>query len=508
MSVLPQPVSSSVSIGSAFTASTAPGRRRPGPVMVELNQPVQQRRASQFAGQRVHFVGIGGSGMNGLARILLDCGASVTGSDKSPNRQTIELIGRGIKISRTQHGELLDKGVHLVVRTAAVPDTHVEIRAAAALGIRTIKYAELLGEVMRERLGVAVAGTHGKSTTTAMTALALLKSGCEPSFVVGGTVPQLGGTGSRSGSGDAFVAEACEYDRSFHNLAPQVAVITNIEEDHLDCYKDIHQIIESFRHFCALVPSDGTVIVNGGDANVSQAIMNLNVPVQTVSLGEATTWSTFPRGLIDGCYQGQVCFNGKPVAVLRLKVPGLHNLMNATMALAAARACGADLVSAAAAISGFTGVDRRMTPMGYVNADANNATIVDDYGHHPTEVRTTLKALREKYAPRRLICIFQPHQHSRTRHLLDDFAHSFDSADEVVMPDIYFVRDSEEERHAVCTDDLVKKIVARGHAARHISSFSDIVKYVRQVSSKGDLVVTMGAGNVNDIGIELAEAGR
>ena len=475
--------------------------------MVDLKQPIRLRSDSQFAGQRVHFVGIGGSGMNGLARMLLDCGASVTGSDKNPNRQTMELVGRGVKISRTQHGELLDKGVNLVVRTAAVPDTHIEIHAAAALGIRTIKYAQLLGEVMRERLGVAVAGTHGKSTTTAMTALALLKSGCEPSFVVGGTVPQLGGTGSRSGSGEAFVAEACEYDRSFHNLAPRVAVITNIEEDHLDCYKDIYQIIESFRHFCSLVPPGGTIIANGRDANVAKTVMNIDVPVQTVSLGDATTWSTFPRGLVDGCYQGQVCLNGKPVAVLRLKVPGLHNLMNATMALAAARACGADLVSAAAAISAFTGVDRRMTFMGHVNADTNNATIVDDYGHHPTEVRTTLKALREKYSPRRLICIFQPHQHSRTRHLLEDFAHSFDDADEVVMPDIYFVRDSEEERHAVCTDDLVKKIVARGHCAQHISNFSDIVKYVRTVAGKGDLVVTMGAGNVNDIGIELAERG-
>ncbi|MGC4032002.1 MAG: UDP-N-acetylmuramate--L-alanine ligase [Tepidisphaeraceae bacterium] len=417
-------------------------------------RPANLRLGSRFTGMRVHFVGIGGSGMNGLARMLLDCGAIVTGSDAKPNAQTLELTKRGVRISRDQHGELLDKTVDLVVRTAAVKDDQPEIAAAHALGLRVIKYAKLLGEVMEERLGVAVAGTHGKSTTTAMTALALVECGLDPSFVVGGTVPQLGGTGSRSGQGNAFVAEACEYDRSFHNLAPTLAVITNIEEDHLDCYSGIYQIIESFRQFVKLLPSHGKIIANGRDGHVAKVIRDAAVPVETVSLGHDTVWSTRPTGLKNGCPTGEVRFNGDVVATLELSVPGEHNLLNATMALAAAVNCGADVKAAAAAIGKFIGVDRRQTEIGRFNGDI----VVDDYAHHPTELRTTLRALREKYSPKRLVCIFQPHQHSRTRHLIEDFATSFVDADLVVMPNIYFVRDSEaEKRTAVRTQDLIEK---------------------------------------------------
>jgi UDP-N-acetylmuramate--alanine ligase len=459
------------------------------------------RPGSKFAGLRVHFVGIGGSGMNGLARMLLDCGALVTGSDATPNAQTMALAKQGVRVSRLQIGELLDAGVDVVVHTAAVKDEHPELRAAYHYGIRTIKYAKLLGEVMAERLGVAIAGTHGKSTTTAMTALALMETGLDPSFVIGGTVPQLGGTGSRSGAGEAFVAEACEYDRSFHNLAPTVAVITNVEEDHLDCYSDVYQIIESFRQFVALLPSGGRLIANGTDGNVAKVTMNASVPVETVSLGGDTTWSTRPTGLQNGCPTGEVSYHGQPVATLALSVAGEHNLMNATMALAVAHACGADLARAAAAIGTFRGVDRRMTEMGHVNG----AIVVDDYAHHPTELRTTLAALREKYSPERLVCVFQPHQHSRTRHLIEDFAKSFTAADMVVMPDIYFVRDSEKERQAVCTQDLIEKINAGGHSAVHIPVFADIVTHVRTLAKPGDLIVTMGAGNVNEIARDLVD---
>lgn len=467
------------------------------PIYKELHFPA--RPASKFTGKRVHFVGVGGSGMSGLARMLLDCGAIVSGSDAKPNRQTFELRNSGATISHDQKGELLDPQIDLVVRTAAVKDAHPEMQRAASLGLATMKYAELLGEIMQERYGVAVAGTHGKSTTTAMTAFALMECGLDPSFVVGGTIPQLGSSGSRSGAGDAFVAEACEFDRSFHNLAPTVALITNIEEDHLDCYKDIYDICASFRHFIGLVPQEGLVIANGRDPNVAKVIKDSHAAVQTCSLGADTTWSTQPRGTINGCWQGQVCFNGRPVATLRMSVPGEHNLLNATMALAAAHACGADLQTAADAIGRFTGVDRRMTDHGLVNG----ARIVDDYGHHPTEVRTTLKALRERYVPRRLICVFQPHQHSRTRHLLNDFAASFSSADLVIMPDIYFVRDSEEERRSVCAEDLVRMINEHGQEALHIPSLDAIVEHLRTTIGADDLVVTMGAGNVNEVALEL-----
>jgi UDP-N-acetylmuramate--alanine ligase len=446
----------------------------------------------------VHFIGIGGCGMSGLARMLMDNGATVTGSEPKPNTVTFELTRRGAKISRDQLGELLSREVDLVVRSAAVKDENPEMKAAKAYGLRAIKYAEMLGEVMAERFGVAVAGTHGKSTTTAMIAHALLQCGGDPSFVVGGTVPQLGG-GSRSGASDFFVAEACEFDRSFHHLHPQVALITNIEEDHLDCYKDIDEIVESFRHFAQLVPEDGLIIAGGKDPRVIKALAGISAPIELCALEEGFIWSTRRTGIEDGCYRGEVFYKGENVATIKLSVAGEHNLINATMAIAACHACGIEPSKAADAIGGFTGVDRRMTEVGRVNG----AIVVDDYGHHPTEIRATLKAVREKYQPRRLLCVFQPHQHSRTRFLLEDFATSFAQADETIVPDIYFVRDSESEKQRVSAGDLVARVNQNGQKARHLPQFQAIIEYLRAEVGAGDVVLTMGAGNVWEIGRDL-----
>ncbi len=457
-----------------------------------------QRMGSRFAGKRVHFIGIGGCGMSGLARMLLDGGAHVSGSEPKPNPQTFQLTAGGAKISRDQMGELLSRETDLVVRTAAVPDSNREFIAAQAFGIPSIKYAELLGQVMAERFGIAVAGTHGKSTTTAMIAYTMLKCGADPSFVVGGTVPQLGG-GSRSGMGDAFVAEACEFDRSYHKLAPRVAIITNIEEDHLDCYKNIEEIVESFRHFAHLVPSNGLILANGQDGRVLQALAGIRIPVEMVALSEGFAWSTRQTGLSNGCYCGEVSYKGKVVAHLQLAVAGLHNLFNATMAVAACAAYGINPAEAGKAIGDFRGVDRRMTEVGRING----ALVVDDYGHHPTEIRATLTAIRERYSPRRLFCIFQPHQHSRTRFLLEDFARSFAEADETIVPDIYFVRDSESERQRVSSGDLVERVRAAGQKAQHLPDFSAIVTYLKNQARADDLIVTMGAGNVWEIGRDL-----
>src|SRR5688572_9821697 len=319
----------------------------------------ESRSSSRFAGRRVHFIGIGGSGMSGLARMLLDNGAIVTGSEPKPNDTTYALTKRGVRVSRDQVGELLTKDMDLVVRTAAVPDNNLEYQAAKKLGIRTIKYAEMLGQVMGERFGIAVAGTHGKSTTTAMISYALLQCGADPSFVVGGTVPQLGG-GSRSGASNVFVAEACEFDRSYHNLRPKVAIVTNVEEDHLDCYKDLADIVASFRKFAGIVPPDGLILANGTDKNVARALEGVKARVETVSLGTGSTWSTRQTGIENGRYRGEVRRDRKVVAQLRMGVAGEHNLFNGTMALAACVACGIDPAKAAEALAGFTGVDRRM----------------------------------------------------------------------------------------------------------------------------------------------------
>lgn len=466
---------------------------------------MESRPASRFTGKRVHFIGIGGCGMNGLARILLDCGATVSGSEPHPTAQTFDLIKRGAKISRTQGGELLSRDIDLVVRTAAIPDDNPEFVASRAMGIQSIKYAQMLGEVMAERFGVAVAGTHGKSTTTAMTAFALIRSGVDASFVVGGTVPQLGKVGAHSGQSPIFVAEACEYDRSFHNLRPAVAVITNIEEDHLDCYKDIDDIIAAFRGFAELVPPGGLIVTSANDANCRRALLGLDRRVETVALSSNaqgdTDWVIYDRGISRGCHIAEVHYRGEVIGQLRLSVPGAHNLMNATMALAVCNACGVVLSEAIKAISAFTGVDRRLSEMGH----CRGARLVDDYGHHPTEIRATLAAVREKYQPRRLICVFQPHQHSRTRFLLDDFAASFSQADEVIVPDIYFVRDSQAEKQLVTAVDLVDRINRHGQCAQYIAHFPQIVAHLKEHLVEGDLLLTMGAGNVWEICRDLAE---
>jgi len=343
----------------------------PSAVSSTMSQPSS---TSKFAGRRVHFVGIGGCGMSGLAAMLLDSGAIVSGSEPKPNTQTFNLAKRGAQLSRDQMGELLSREIDLVVRSAAVHDDNREYLAARAYGLRTIKYAELLGEVMAERFGIAIAGTHGKSTTTAMTAFALMQCGADPSFVVGGTVPQLGG-GSHSGAGSAFVAEACEFDRSFHHLKPRVAIITNIEEDHLDCYKDIHEIVASFKQFASLVPADDGVIIAGGkDPRVIEALAGVRAPIELAAIGEGFAWSTRIVDVENGRYRGAVSYKGREVCQVKPALPGEHNLINATMALAACRTCDVDLHKAAAAIGEFTGVDRRMTEVGKINGAPSSMT--------------------------------------------------------------------------------------------------------------------------------------
>jgi UDP-N-acetylmuramate--alanine ligase len=454
--------------------------------------------ALNLQGTRIHFVGIGGCGMSGLARIVLDCGALVSGTDAKPNEQTLDLASRGVRITYDQKGELLDAGVGIVVRTAAVKDDNPEYQRAVELGLPTIKYAEMLGRVMAGRFGVAVAGTHGKTTTTGMLAFALQECQLDPSFVIGGHIPQFSGS-SRSGGGHQFVVEACEYDRSFHQLVPRVAVVTNIEAEHLDVYTDLDDIVDSFATFASRVPRDGLVIACGSDPGNQLLLRRVDRPVQTYGIGAGFDWSIEPTETQRGCHHGIVRFQDRVVATLRPSLAGRHNLLNATAALAAAVACGANPSSAADGVSRFLGAERRMTELGRLNG----AIVVDDYGHHPTEIRATLEALREKYQPLRLICVFQPHQYNRTRHLIEDFAESFDLADRTIVPEIYAVRDSAEDRASVSSADLAARITRRGKRAEAASSFGEVVLQLRPELREGDLLVTMGAGNVCQIGKEL-----
>jgi UDP-N-acetylmuramate--alanine ligase len=451
-----------------------------------------------FLGKRVHLIGIGGCGMRGAALILMRRGAIVTGSDAASSGEIARLVKAGAKIAIGQRKENLPESVDLVVYSAAIKPENPELAEARRRGCEAVKYADLLGRLMRGRDGIAVAGTHGKSTTTGLTAFTLQRAGRDPSFVVGAMVDQLGG-GSGVGDGPHFVVEACEFDRSFLHLAPKYATILNIEEDHLDCYRDLQDIIRAFGSFAGLLPPDGVLVVNGESRAAMAAAQRCAANVETFGFGEDVMWRAVDPRAERGCFRFGIARKGKVLTETHLKIPGRHHVGNA---LAAAALCwhgGVPVDVIARILPEFHGAQRRLTLRG----QANGVTILDDYAHHPTEIQVTLRAAREMYQPKRLWVVFQPHQHSRTRFLLADFARSFALADVVVVPDIYFVRDSESERDLVAAPDLVNRIHQNGGVARYEPDFETIVDQLAQSVEPGDVVLTMGAGDVWHVADDL-----
>jgi UDP-N-acetylmuramate--alanine ligase len=455
-----------------------------------------------LAGKRFHFIGVGGIGMSGLAMLMLKHKAIVTGSDQNPGETIDQLcqFGADIKIGHKEHN--LNPQADAVVISAAIKEENPELKLARREGIRVYKYAEMLGKVFQFYQGIAISGTHGKSTTSGWLAYVLKVAGLEPNFVVGAVVTQLAGS-SGVGSGQHFVAEACEYDRSFLNLKPQIAVILNIEADHLDYYKDEAEIVEAFREFALGTKNSGVIVVNGEDKNTAKItsdsrLLENNRKIETFGFSEECNYH--PANIVekDGLYSFDVYHirhGGQAKELLgstRISVPGRHNVANALAVIAAATNSGLPTKDILRLLPGFTGVDRRLM----LKAKINDVTILDDYAHHPTEIRASLKAIKEHYQPKRLWCIFQPHQYSRTRFLLDDFAESFKLADITVMPEIYFVRDSQQSRKEVNAQVLVDKIRAKGTEAMFIDGFDAICDYLTKQVRSGDVVVTMGAGDV------------
>ncbi len=444
------------------------------------------------------MVGVGGSGMSGLAAVLLRWGAVVTGVDAAESPVLRRLVSHGASIQLEAAGPTLPQAVDVVVASAAVRPTHPDVIEARRRGVPVVKYARLLGELMSRRFGIAVSGTHGKSTTTAWLAFVLKSAGFDPTFVVGAESAQLGG-GSGVGDGPHFVAEACEYDRSFLNLAPQAAAILNIEEDHLDYYSDVSAIVAAFGDFARLLPDAGVLVVNGHDPRCAHFARELRTPVESFGLDGDLTWRADRLETPDGFGEFDVLRSGQRLGRVRLGLPGRHNVMNALAVIALAQHAGASWDAIAAHLGEFTGVRRRLELRG----KSGGATVLDDYAHHPTEIRATLLAARQRYRPSRVWCVFQPHQHSRTRFLLEDFARSFELADRTIVPDIYFVRDSERERDLICGADLVERVRQLGGQADNIPDFSQIVDTIVSGVAPGDLVITMGAGDIWKVADEL-----
>jgi len=452
-----------------------------------------------LTGKRFHFIGAGGIGMSGLAALLVRHKALVAGSDQTGGAVIARLrsAGADIKIGHKEHN--LDPATEAVVISAAITEDNPELKLARQRGIKVYKYAEMLGRLFNCYNGIAIAGTHGKSTTSGWLAYLLKLAMLDPTFIVGADIPQLSGN---SGIGESkwFVAEACEYDRSFLNLKPQIGCILNIEADHLDYYKDEAEIIEAFRDFASGVKSGGVLIANGEDANVAKVINRLpeNLRCETFGFGRDCNYHPDNIEEDNGLYEFDIYHirpggqDEKLLGRTKTSIPGRHNIANALAVTASAVSAGVEAGEALRLLPGFTGVDRRLM----LKAQVNGVTILDDYAHHPTEIKASLKAIRQHYQPNRLWCIFQPHQYSRTRFLLDDFAESFKLADITIMPEIYFVRDSQQSRKEVNSQVLVDRIRARGSEAMFIDGFEAICDYLTKQVHSGDVVVTMGAGDI------------
>jgi UDP-N-acetylmuramate--alanine ligase len=449
-------------------------------------------KKSPSEGKKYHFIGIGGVGTSALAAVLMKEKAIVSGSDMESSVLTNRLSASGVAVKIGHAAANLPADLDGVVISAAVRDDNPELLEARRRKIMVYKYAQMLGLVMDRYKGVAISGTHGKSTTTGWLVYVLKKLGIEPNFVVGADISQFNAS-SGIGSSDIFIAEACEYDRSFLNFHPAVGIILNIEPDHLDYYSDIDEIVEAFGAFAKGIRPDGVLIAGGEDANITKMIPAIQGrQILTFGLKDSFDYSAkhikyFPDHTEFTCFNKQ-----REIGTTSIKLLGEHNVKNALAVLAAAEAMGVDGAEVLKVLGGFEGMDRRIMK----KAEINGITVYDDYAHHPTEIKASLKAMRQKYDGRRIFCVFQPHQYSRTRFLLKDFADSFKLADMTIVPDIYFVRDTEKSKNEVNSQMLVDQIIKKGSNAVFIDSLERICDYLKTNVKSGDILMTMGAGNV------------
>ncbi len=481
---------------------------------------------SDISDKHVHLIGIGGAGLSAIARVLLEQGAAVSGSDLVVSPVAQALARDGALVCEGHDAENVTRWRHavdVVVASSAVPEDNVEIQAARAYSIPVFRRPAFLGQMMEGKQGVAVAGTHGKTTTTAMVAVILLEAGCDPTFIVGGVLADLK-TNARAGDGPLFLIEADEYDRTFLSLKPDLAVITNVEHDHPDCYPTFDDFRSAFESFAALVPGGGLLAVcvddpvaraigqgraqlaesrpaRGASRNDELAEPEGPPSVRFFGLGEGATWRAEE---IHANFAGGVDFlavhRDETLGLVRLRVPGGHNASNAMAALAVTDFLGVPFRVAREALTGFRGVARRFEVKGMVDG----VVVIDDYAHHPTEIRATLRAAKERFPERRIWAVWQPHTYSRTKELLDGFASSFDDADRVVVLPIYPAR--ETDTLGVSAGDVVD---AMDHAAsapvdaRVAGSMDAAMDELRAAVQSGDVVLTLGAGDGDQVGERL-----
>jgi UDP-N-acetylmuramate--alanine ligase len=453
----------------------------------------QERLVGQDRGLRVHLLGIGGAGLSAIARVLHEQGFVVSGSDRQSSAATGRLAGLGVRVMVGQHAENLTaaplaKRPDVVLISSAVDGANPERQAAEQLGIPVVKRADFLPVLLANRTVIAVAGTAGKSTTTAMIVKMLRDSGREIGYIIGADLPGYGN--AAAGRDPLFVVEADEYDHMFLALRPHVAVITNVAWDHPDCYPTAEGFWQAFHQFAGLAPNDGLVVTCADDRGARRLYEERRKPGPrwvTYGLDAAADLQAASLHTANGEQGADLFWQGAPLGRLTLATPGAHNVANALATLAVADFCEVPLHSALESLRTFTGTGRRFEFKGEVN----DVTVIDDYAHHPLKVQATLAAARSRYPGRRLWALFQPHTYSRTKELLADFAQSFGDADGLVVTDIYAAREVDDG--AIHARDLV---AATAHPqARYVGRLEDAAEHLAQQVRSGDVVVVMGAGD-------------
>jgi len=457
---------------------------------------VYTRKGRYVLALHIHFVGIKGTGMSALAQISVQIeGAIITGSDVEESFYTDSVLKRA-QIPVLNFSPSNVENVDLVVASAAYTNQHPEIARARELNIPVLTYPQYLGRLLAKKRGISVAGTHGKTTTTAMIGLVMLQAELDPTIVVGSDVPSIGGN-AHAGKGEFFLAESCEYRRHFLNYSPEHLIITNIEFDHPDYFTDLEDVRSAFSELAKKVPADGHIYIWAEDPSL-EYITGAS-PITTFGLSESADVRATEIVFKDEKSSMKIMLKGEYVGDLDLNVPGRHNIINALATIALCHETGIPIEQILGSLSLFNGTKRRFEHLG---SNQNGALIVDDYAHHPTEIRTTLEGARLSFPDRRIRAIFQPHTFSRTEKLLQEFSQAFQAADEVVVADI-FSSAREQGHHTVSAHTLATLIQQQGIQACYIGTLDEIKVYLTETIAPEDLVLTLGAGDIYKVGLGI-----
>lgn len=441
--------------------------------------------------KHVHLIGIGGVGVSGIAEILLSKGISISGSDICPNNLTKKLEKYSDSIFYEHSKENINSSIDLVVYSSAINNSNPEIIRAKELNIPMLSRSELLGLLMKTyKNTIAIAGSHGKTTTTSMISVIFDSTNLSPTLLIGAEVSEIGGN-VKIGGTDLLVTEACEYRDNFLDFNYNIAVILNIDEDHLDYFKNLDQIINSFSKFAKKLPSNGKLIINGDDANSKELLSNLKIN-NVITFGCSNNYTYSAQNITYnniGCPSFDVFFKNSFIGQIKLIIPGEHNIYNCLASIAVTHNSNVDYEIIKTALKTFKGASRRFEYKGILN----KATIIDDYAHHPTEIKATLNAAR-KIHDKKIVVIFQPHTYSRTKKLLTEFSLAFNLADEIIITDIYPARETYDP--TIHSKNLVNLLVKQGLSAKYIKSFEEISLYLKPLLDENCIIFTMGAGDI------------